>query len=273
MNDQQLKIRIKLNQLPPLLATENSEETVNQAKPPFDWQKISAAALLLIGIVGGGLYGWLAEENSPPGLAALAPDDPRSLPHDNLTLEEETGTNEIPSIGGENIAEFSAATATTNPVINPLPQPPGEEKANLRKSIIPAKKPEIADINTLHHTSKAQQVFTDRSHVIKAQLTSAIREQEPIDSIDHVLLAQEASQPIHFFLHLRGLHGKKATISWYYQDKEVVKIPLLISNDDWRTTSTHTFNKNQLGEWRVEIQDQAGKLLAGRIFTVDHHSK
>ena len=150
---------------------------------------------------------------------------------------------------------------------------PIKATTNLGHIIIPPRKPEIVKNKINSQSTKAKAAYTDRSHVIKAQLTSAIQQQEPTDNIDHVWLSQGASRTIYFFLHLRGLKDQEININWFHQNKEVAKIPLVIKNDDWRTHSNKLLNKTQLGQWRVEVQDQSGNLLAERAFTVSHRTQ
>ncbi|WP_430232195.1 DUF2914 domain-containing protein [Nitrosomonas communis] len=64
-------------------------------------------------------------------------------------------------------------------------------------------------------------------------MTSAIQQPEPIDNIDHVWLAQDQDQ------------DQEISINWFYQNKEVAKIPLVIKNDDWCTHSHKILNKTQ----------------------------
>lgn len=270
MNDQQLKIRIKLNQIPQFPVAGNSEEIANQAKPPFDWRKISAAGLLLAIIMSGTLWRWFAEESNQPIREPLSSEDTQSINFDSLVLDKNVESNDLSVNNSDTSGKISAPAMESIPIVTPTPQPIIEATTNLGYIIIPLRKPEIAKNKITNQLTKAKETSPDRSHVIKAQLTSAIQQQVPVDNIDHVWLAQGASQPIYFFLHLRGLKGKEASINWFYQNKEVAKIPLVIEDDNWRTHSNKMLNKTQVGQWRVEVQDQSGNLLAERAFTVNH---
>ncbi|MDV6343288.1 DUF2914 domain-containing protein [Nitrosomonas sp. Is37] len=272
MNDQQLKIRIKLNQIPQFPEAVNSEEIVNQTKPPFDWRKISAAGLLFAIILGGILW-WFAEESSQPIRETLSSEDTQSINSNSLVLDKNMESNDLSANNSDTSSEISAPAMEPVPEATPTPEPIVEATTNLGYTIIPLKKPEIAKNKTTNQSAKAKEASTDQSHVIKAQLTSAIQQQEAVDNIDHVWLDQGTSQPIYFFLHLRGLKGKEVSVNWFYQDKEVAKIPLVIEDDNWRTHSNKMLNKTQMGQWRVEVQDQSGKLLAERAFTVNHRSQ
>lgn len=272
MNDQQLKIRIKLNQVPQLSEASNSEETVNQTKPPFDWIKISTAVLLSVIMLSGTLLWLLAEESDPPAKETLSAENTQSKNFDNLARDKNIESNNLSTSNSNTSGEIPAPTMESTPANTRTPEPI-KAITKLGYTIIPPRKPEIAKNKIPSQSTKEKAAYTDRSHVIKAQLTSAIQQQEPIDSIDHVWLAQGASQTIYFFLHLRGLKDQEISINWFHQDKKVAKIPLVIKNDDWHAHSNKMLNKAQLGQWRVEVQDQSGNLIAERAFTVSHRTQ
>lgn len=54
---------------------------------------------------------------------------------------------------------------------------------------------------------------------------------------------------------------------WTYQDNEVV-IPLEIGGSPWRTWSRKTIPATWTGEWRVEVRDASGSVLADATFTI-----
>lgn len=155
MNDQQLKIRIKLNQIPQPLEPENLEETTDQTtplfeKPPFDWQKISVAVLLLVIIFSGIIYWWVAEESSASITKSLPTENTHFKMNDSLIFDEETRSDDI-VVKNESMASditthtvdvlpatkpiISAVKPIPKPVIQATPPPYG---------IIPFKKPEAA---------------------------------------------------------------------------------------------------------------------------------
>lgn len=132
MNDQQFKIRIKLNQIPQSLQAGNPEETADQAtppfeKPPFDWRKISGAVILLTIILSGIVYWWLAEDTD-------------SINNDSITLDKKTESASSMTETKNTVSDIPADTVdvlpATKPAISavkPIPKP---------ATILPSKKPE-----------------------------------------------------------------------------------------------------------------------------------
>lgn len=140
MNDQQLKIRIKLNQILQLPEEpENPEETADQAKPPFDWRKISVAALLFAVILGGTLYWRLAEENSTLLVEAL-PEDTHPAHNDGLIPDKKIESGDTSVNNGKATTEVFAIPAGTPPLVKPTPKST-VEATNLGHNIIPPRKP------------------------------------------------------------------------------------------------------------------------------------
>lgn len=55
---------------------------------------------------------------------------------------------------------------------------------------------------------------------------------------------------------------------WYYKDKEMAKIQLPVKAKTWSTWSSKEISEGQRGEWRVDVVDPSGKLLANRKFRI-----
>ena len=145
----------------------------------------------------------------------------------------------------------------------------------------PAKKPESAAV--IHQPAitgikipktarqPKPQKTSDHPEVVRAQLSHAIEEREPVDSIDAIQLRPGESQPIHFYLHLKNLQGKNIRINWYHDDKLDSQLALQVHNNNWRTHASKQLDHRRLGPWRVELIDESGNLLAMRNFTVTQH--
>lgn len=152
MNDQQLKIRIKLNQLPQLLDNETQEEITDQTKPPFDWRKISLAVLLIVSVLSGGLYWLLTGGNSQNIIEPLPTkeaEDAHFIENNGLAPNNKTESNAMSadkaSMTPDIITDVMEVMPQAKPVIRtakPASKPIVEATTNPQLSIIPSRKPE-----------------------------------------------------------------------------------------------------------------------------------
>ncbi len=53
---------------------------------------------------------------------------------------------------------------------------------------------------------------------------------------------------------------------WFFEGKEMSKVDLAVKSKSWRTWSAKTILPERKGEWRVEVRDPAGKVLAAASF-------
>lgn len=287
MNDQQLKIRIKLNQTPQSLEStvlndSEIDQDPNQEKPPLDWYKISAALLLLVMLITI-IYWLLAGGKSEFDESKIIPNDntsKESIERNQNTANLSNSSSAIPVPPPQTMTSFNDVEASqqNEPIQKNVNSELISNKAATSNEnhynplvVIPSAKPESKEVKQANSQSKVRS-FTKSNHVIKAQLTSALRKQEPVDLIDHIELSRNASQPIYFFLHIRNLKGEKISVNWYYQNKQVAKIPFSISNNDWRAHSSKILTKTRSGQWRVTAIDQSGNVLAEQSFSVSSRS-
>ncbi len=56
--------------------------------------------------------------------------------------------------------------------------------------------------------------------------------------------------------------------AWFHGDKELWKIELPVKAARWRTWSAKKIPPAMTGDWRVEVRDEAGAVLATAKFTV-----
>ncbi|SDW28195.1 DUF2914 domain-containing protein [Nitrosomonas oligotropha] len=271
MSNNKLKIRIQIQQ-PPQAIEEIYPEPEVTYEETLDWNKIAIAAALLLAILV--LTGYLlfsssgtettADETIVSGHTAAAVSGQAVSPE---KTEAEPGTtgNTTGTQPGESISVQKPPAKPAEPNTKPVAPKPVP---------IPAKKPQrILSDNAGKAVPKTAvqvkpQQTSDHAEVIRAQLSHAIDAREPVDSIDTVQLQPGESKPIHFYLHLKNMRGKKIRIDWYYNDKLDSKLNLQVHNNNWRTHASKQLDQRRLGEWRVELIDESGNQLASRKFTV-----
>lgn len=283
MNETQLKIRIHLDQSADQPKAEQdlselSEESVFPPPPPvyeYNWPRIIVAGLALLLVLVTGIWfiaDWLSadkelETNAAEiSLSAVPLANPETLPvepalslpsaelpSDQLS-ENDPATGNVP---GENIESDQTAQAPDLQLQQAAP-------AVSAPPIKPGIKPDIV----VSQIKNIPQESIRSSGLIKAQLTSNIRQRQPVDNIDQVSLGNKPSKPIFLFLHLNKFKGDKVLINWYYRDQSVARITLPVGNNEWRTYSSKVLNRNRLGPWRVTASDHTGNLLVEFKFKV-----
>lgn len=278
MNDQQLKIRIKLNQIPqsPMSAiTDHPEINQNhdEEKLPFDWFKISAAILLLITLIVFSY--WLltsGEKESNEDMNQLTNRNQESS--DFKPAVDEVSPEAISTVPIFNDSDKQAGTVqnhTNSEIINNKTIISSKNNAK-QVMIIPSSKPEPKELKLSNPQSKEKSTHARLSSVIKAQLTTSPQKQESINSIDRIELQRGTNQTVYYFLHIRNLKGEKIFVNWYYQDKQIAKIPFSINTDNWHAHSSKILTKTRLGRWRVTTMDQLGNILSEQSFLVSSRS-
>jgi len=56
---------------------------------------------------------------------------------------------------------------------------------------------------------------------------------------------------------------------WYYDGKEVARVPLDVNYPNMRTWSSKTITPEKSGDWKVELIDQTGKILYTTAFVIE----
>jgi hypothetical protein len=271
MSDNKLKIRIQIQQPQPQAIEALYPEPEVTYEQTLDWNKIVIAALLMLSLLG--LAGYLL----------FAGDDGEKTPSNNTTaaipgdaaLQEKAEPQPGPANGTPE-TQSGELINTQKPPSEPVK--PKAANNSAKPVVIPAKKPPF---NSTAHSSDSAgkkipktavqtkpQKTSDRTEVVRAQLSHAIEAREPVDSIDTVQLQPGESKPVYFYLHLKNLQGKNIRIDWYYNDKLDSKLNLHVHNNNWRTHASKQLDQRRLGTWRVELIDESGNRLAARDFTV-----
>ena len=281
MENNKLKIRIQIQQQPPQAIDEiypDLPEPEVTYEESLDWRKISIAALIVLPILI--LIGYLLfadknnekSRNEPPPADSIIP-----VPENKTSLDKTEPLTGSSDKASETLPDQLIIQSNTQ--VDPVGS---KETAVASKAIAtPIKKPESAavinqpaitgiKIPKTARQSKPQKI-SDHPEVVRAQLSHAIEEREPVDSIDAIQLRSGESKSIHFYLHLKNLQGKNIRINWYHDGKLDSKLALQVHNNNWRTHASKQLDHRRLGSWRVELIDESGNLLAARSFTVSQH--
>ncbi len=271
MADNQLKIRIQLPQsadgTEPIdqHAPKSPQKEVDKNEYLFDWRKIFITLILvaaILGWIGYSINQWLNDVSSPEN------DSGQQSSTENVTNEAptlQTPKSEIPT----DVDAVIQLSPERSPADNTQNQPPA-----LINIPVPRSKP--AELQYQSQTSSlslpTQSNLANHADVVRAQLTSAINEHEPVDALNEVWLDNGVSKRIFLFIQLRNQGGRQVSVHWYYGTEEVAMVNLSIGNQKWRTNSSKLLSNHQLGKWHVTLVDQNGRLLAQKDFVVNERS-
>lgn len=285
MNQTQLKIRIHLDQSADHPKIEQNlpelpEESVFPPLPPvyeYNWPRIIIAGLVLLFVLITSIWiaaDWLSDDEeletssteislstvSPASSETPSTEPVPSLPSVGFSSDQPSENNlAIGNVPDGDIGSDQAVQVSD-------PQPQRAAPSASAPPVKPGIKPDITIPQA--KTKNVSQGSNHSSGLIKAQLTSNIRQRQPVDNIDQISLGGKSSRPIFLFLHLNKFRGEKILINWYYRDQSIARIVLPVGNNDWRTYSSKVLNRNRLGPWHVTASDQAGNLLAEFKFRV-----
>ena len=111
----------------------------------------------------------------------------------------------------------------------------------------------------------APALAADQPPASTAQVCTAVKDRAP-EGVAEKFPATVGE--LYCFSQVTNMTGKVLHV-WFRADKEVFRIELPVKAARWRTWSAKKVEPSQIGAWRVEVQDAAGKVLATASFTVE----
>ena len=106
--------------------------------------------------------------------------------------------------------------------------------------------------------------------VIRSQLTSEIKKNEPVDSITVPLkIGKKETIWIYYFAELKGLKGRTIFHEWLLNGDLVSQKKVNISADPWRTASKQMITYTTNNDWSVRLVDDAGNQLIEKKFNLE----
>jgi hypothetical protein len=188
----------------------------------------------------------------------------------------------------------AASDATSVAAATPASEPAAEREVvpAARTEVVPAAEPEVApaepeasrEMVAVASTpsaaaapdpppradteSRAVPVSRDASHVARAQLASNVVRLEPVDSLSGEITGVPGGvKQVFFYTELRGLAGKRVTYRWEHEGQLEATVPITVGGSwRWRTYSRKELLPDKTGEWRVQLVDDAGAVLAEAQF-------
>ncbi|KZY47891.1 hypothetical protein A3733_02035 [Pseudoalteromonas shioyasakiensis] len=146
----------------------------------------------------------------------------------------------------------------------------GEEAPQTEQQVEIAAAPDAQQqfSQSAHIASVAIGAKIDTDKVSRAVLTTDVVDREPVNVLKNDVKLAQISNSLSFFSELRNMQGQTVRHQWYYQGQQLASIELAVSSPRFRTYSTKNIMPEQLGDWRVEVIDADGNLLAQKEFRI-----
>ena len=101
-------------------------------------------------------------------------------------------------------------------------------------------------------------------HVARAGFTTQVIDREPQDSVTSL---SNLATEILFFTELSGLEGHTLTHVWERGGTEMARVPFAVGGERWRVFSSKSLDPSWLGEWKVSVVDEEGRVLHSESFS------
>ncbi|MEH6452499.1 MAG: DUF2914 domain-containing protein [Psychromonas sp.] len=140
--------------------------------------------------------------------------------------------------------------------------------------------PEIADIeldtiSTADNTETLSIVdiatpalFTQSKTVVLSDnikqfmMASAVTKLEPKGNINDIVFDDNDIATVYAYSEVKGLKGSTLYYIWSFDGKKVAKVRVDVGADHWRSYSSKYIQPNMQGEWKVELQNGQGEVIA-----------
>jgi Protein of unknown function (DUF2914) len=141
---------------------------------------------------------------------------------------------------------------------------------NTSKLELPAQLPESKP-QPVEQARVAEQSVVDPKRVIaRAQLTSDIENNEPIDNLKLPLkIGNNETLWIYFFVELKEMKGKTIYHEWWLNGNLVSRKKVNISDDPWRTASKQLITYTVNNDWVVRLVDESRNKLTEKSFNLE----
>jgi len=171
-------------------------------------------------------------------------------------------------------AEISADTETPgSSVEEPEEQEPAQASAETSKEAPTQRETLVpADVQITQRADTAKAVFQLTAlnslapEAKRFQLARTVSNKEPQGELRDIRFKADGSAVVWAYSEVIGMRGSQLKYIWLHQGAEVARVPVGVRGDRWRSYSSKNINQAMSGAWRVELQDDRGRLLASADF-------
>lgn len=106
------------------------------------------------------------------------------------------------------------------------------------------------------------------TNIVRAQLATKLQGLEPANSVGNQVKAKtRGTVRVYYFNEVHGLKGKTVSHQWTHDGKIYANVSAEIKSNTWRMYSSKALNSTMLGEWKIQVTDDKGNVLATRAFS------
>ncbi|MCF7502059.1 DUF2914 domain-containing protein [Pseudoalteromonas sp. L1] len=203
------------------------------------------------------------EQAKTPATISLQ-DEPSSLINTQAQTDLQQ-QSDSPQVTAQAVEVESDQNDDVLPSVDETPPEISEPKDEAQPKVVQNKQ-QFAQ--TAHIASVAIGAKIDTDKVSRAVLTTDVVDREPVNVLKSDVKLLDISQSLSFFSELKNMQGQTVRHVWYYQNQLLASIELAISSPRFRTYSTKNIMPEQVGDWRVEVIDTDGNLLAQKEFRI-----
>lgn len=151
-------------------------------------------------------------------------------------------------------AQQTVAEQTQQQPLAQIDSPPDKDIIAIEKSSTSSKKPVAANAKS----------------VIRTQITSDIKNNEPVNNIHLPLkIGKEETVWLYYFVELTGMKGQAVYHEWWLNGELVSRKKVNISDDPWRTSSKQIITYTTNNDWIVRLVDESRNKLNEKSFNLE----
>jgi hypothetical protein len=206
-----------------------------------------------------------SESNTEPPVASSRPSE--------RSLKRQNGNSEIKSTSVRDRSGLPAGSADLNDaaarIEHQRQRPALASTATTLRTEVSNNHADTQPDSARVKTSARTPADTARDRVIRAQFTTGIKGQEPINRIRSVFskdgevfsLDGRPIRALYYFTEIKGMRGETVTHRWEHNGEVVTKTSFYVGGDPWRVYSHEDLPPSMAGDWRLVVTDAQGKVI------------
>ena len=244
---------------------------ISKPEPPTEpeweyiihWDRIIgafSALIVLIGLLGYGLYAWL--KPSTKIQSPVREDPPISVTAQMPVLESGGEEQRVAEQKGPSEAQPNSSASA----VPDMPVAVGTKTLLQTESDEAVAASEVAEEKIDKGRFWLPKTTVASPAVKRFLLAQSVINNEPYGVLDDISVNTEGFAVISSFSEVIGLEGEVLQYRWLHEGKEVLRIRVPVRANRWRSHSTKRIYAAMKGTWRAELRDSEGTLLASTDF-------